>query len=290
MRFPASRVTAPGLFATDSQLRRVAEGSVGLLGGGRALLLQLAHPLVAAGVAEHSRFRENPLGRLDHTLTLIHNIILGDHRQAQVALRQFHARHAHITGQLPHTVGSFAAGTPYSAQDPQLRLWVHATLVDTALTTHERFIAPLSPMQRTRFYDDSRLLAQHFGIPLQLVPPTLETFRTYMQGMYASNTLTVSDNARRLAVATVMAPDVWFGARLSARLICFITAGLLPAPIRVGYGFRWHPIQQLTLDCLSQIICWLYPFWHGALYHVPFADGHLIERILRTGKTRVTKS
>lgn len=122
-----------GLFESDSVLRRLAQESVALLGGGRSLLLQLAHPMVAAGVAEHSHFRADPLRRLENTLLLMRTVIFGNREQAEQALRGFHSGHAHIAGRMPHTVGPFQAGTPYTGHDPELKLWVHATLIDTLL-------------------------------------------------------------------------------------------------------------------------------------------------------------
>src|SRR5207245_7025140 len=121
-------------FPADSMLRRVGAGSIGLLGGGRALLLQLAHPLVAAGVHDHSDFRRDPLGRLQHTLEMMGSIITAEDAETQAAaLRRFHDVHARIKGHLPEAVGALARNTQYSGHDPHLKLWVHATFMDTAL-------------------------------------------------------------------------------------------------------------------------------------------------------------
>jgi uncharacterized protein (DUF2236 family) len=248
-----------GLFAPDSVIRKLTLESSRLLGGGRALLLQLAHPLIAAAVVEHSRFQANPLRRLENTLDLTQNIIHGDRRTAERALSGFHARHAHVRGSLPQAVGAFPAGTQYSGDDPDLKLWVHATVIDTLLVTHERFVRPLTCPERVRFYQDAKLLAYYLGIPSEMVPPTLEEFQRHMQTMLQSETLTVSAAARVLAAATVIKPEVGFVARGLARMVRFVTAGLLPEPIRSAYGLVWDARRQAVLDAVSRTSRMLVP-------------------------------
>src|SRR5205085_5742513 len=113
-----------GLFGPGSLTWRVNREGVLLLGGGRALLLQVAHPLVAAGVAQHSNYREDPFGRLFRTLDTVTTIVFGatpDAHEAAARLRRIHER----------VKGVADDGTPYQATDHDLIMWVHATLVDT---------------------------------------------------------------------------------------------------------------------------------------------------------------
>jgi len=123
-------------FRPDGAAWRIGRELALLLGGGRALLLQVAHPLVAAGVAEHSDFRENPWKRLEGTMNAVWAVVFGTRAQADRAARRVRAMHSRVQG---HT----AAGTPYSALDPELLLWVHATLVDTALLVYGQWVRPL---------------------------------------------------------------------------------------------------------------------------------------------------
>src|SRR5690242_3075239 len=176
---PETRVWNPAapdapLFPADSVLRRLASESALMLGGGRALLLQLAHPLVAAGVAAHSGFRQDPLLRLERTMDLMLALVLGDQQQAREMLRRFHAAHVPIHGALAEEAGKYESGTPYTAADPALRLWVLATLIDTTLLAYEQFVAPLTPGERTRFYADSLVFARRMGLGAGVMPPTLE--------------------------------------------------------------------------------------------------------------------
>ncbi len=240
-----------GLFGSRSLFWTVWREQAQLLGAGRAILLQLAHPLVAAGVGEHSSFQTDPLGRLERTLNMMLTIVFGDQAQAEGMLRQFHAVHVPIQGQLPETAGPFPAGQGYRAQDPALKLWVHATLMDTGLLVYERFVRPLSPPEREAFYQDSRLLARREGVPEALLPPTLPEFNAYMARMLTSDELTVSDTARALAY-DVFHPHVWVGLRLAARVSQWVTAGLLPDRLREAFGLSWSPRHAALLIALSR--------------------------------------
>jgi len=272
------------LFQPASVLRKIGGESVGLLGGGRALLLQLAHPLIAAAVAEHSQFQAAPLHRLEHTLDLMHAIVFGSGGQARAALRQFHASHAHIRGRLAQPAGRYAAGDTYSAHDPALNLWVLAALLDTQLLIYERFVAPLAPAERLRFLDDARLLAMLLGIPPAMVPATPADFRTYMDAMLAGDTLCVTDSTRALAWA-VLDPPVGPVPRACAGLVRFVTAGLLPERLRLAYGLAWNGRRQAGLDTLggaSQRLLPLLPAW---LRRMPEpGGGGFVRWAIRVGK------
>src|ERR1700704_720385 len=122
---------APGLYEDDSITRRVNRENILLLGGGRALLMQLAHPKVAAGVDDHSDFRPRPIRRLRRTVVMTMAIVFGKRETALAAARSVNQAHGRVQGE------------DYRALDPDLLLWVHATLVDSALVTYEKFVPPL---------------------------------------------------------------------------------------------------------------------------------------------------
>src|SRR3977135_2599803 len=130
------RSVADGLFSEDSITRRVNRENILLLGGGRALLMQLAHPKVAAGVDEHSDFRTHPIRRLRRTIRMTMAIVFGDRETALGA--------AGAVSQVPANV----RGRNYRALDPDLLLWVHATLAETALVTYETFVKRLVARER----------------------------------------------------------------------------------------------------------------------------------------------
>ncbi len=232
-----------GLFRADSWLRRVSAESVLLLGGGRALLLEVAHPLVAAGVAGHSRFREDPLGRLQRTLDAMSTLAFGARGVALEATRRVERAHLHVRGRLARPVGRYAAGTPYDGRDPELMRWVWATLVDTALEVTARFVAPLSPEAQRSYYADQRTLARILGIPEALVPADYAEFRDYFERMLAGDELAVGDAAREIAAA-VLDPPLRLPVTGLARLV---TAGLLPARLREAFGLAWDERREARL-------------------------------------------
>src|SRR5438067_12397925 len=174
-----------GLFADDAVIRRVGGESIPLLGGARALLMQPAHPKVAPGVAAHSGFEADPFGRLPRTLDATYNIVFGTEDEAQLAARKLWAVHERVTG------------PGYHANDPELLLWVNATLVDTALRVHARFLGPLSEDEAERYYQDWMVVAEVLGVPRDVQPPDLSSFRSYVRHMVGS--LEVTDTARELA-------------------------------------------------------------------------------------------
>lgn len=219
------------MFPEGSAVRRVGGEAVLLLGGGRALLMQLAHPLVARGVAEHSDFEADPLRRLLRTLRTTYAIAFGTEDEALAAAGRVNAMHAGV------------AGPGYRADDPDLLLWVHATLVDTALLVHARFVGSLDRAGEERYYREMTRMAELFGLPPERQPPDLDAFRAYVAAMVA--TLEVGEPARAL-VPKLFRPPVPPAAPLML-LQREVTAGLLPPRLRRQYGLRWNAAREAAL-------------------------------------------
>jgi uncharacterized protein (DUF2236 family) len=266
-------------FPPDSIIRRIDREGVVLLGGGRSILLQLAHPFVAAGVDQHSNFQDEITDRLYRTLLFMHNLVVKDRRYVSKSLRRFHAMHQRIRGHLPQAAGCFSAGTPYSGTDPRAKLWVHATFVDTALKVYEQFVKRLTPDERRKYYADTLVVGQLLEIPQEIMPPTLEDFRGYMAGMLSSDTLEVTATARRLAHA-VLYPRVGFFPTVSAGLLRFVTAGILPERFRREYGLKWSRKQQFKLNCFSRSIRTLRPFTPAWIWQNPLLGGRMTRFLL----------
>ena len=217
-----------------------------MLGGGRALLLQVAHPLVAAGVAEHSGYRENPWKRLEGTMNAVWAIVFGTCAQADRAARRVRAMHGKVNGRTREQMGPFPSGTPYSALDPQLLMWVHATLVDTALLVHERWVGSLSETQRGAYYEEMKTCARLFETPDEVMPATFADFQNYMAGMLQSPEICVTDTARDIA-HSVMHPPLPLALRPAMKWSNLVTAGLLPADLRRDYGLSWDPARAAVV-------------------------------------------
>jgi uncharacterized protein (DUF2236 family) len=247
-----------GLFPPDAIVRRVDAEAILLLGGGRALLMQLAHPKVAAAVAEHSGFASDPFSRLRRTLDATFTIVFGTTDQAAetaAALRAVHDR---------------VAGVGYHANDPELLMWVHATLVDTALRVHRRFLGPLSPLEAERYYVESMTIAEILGVPAAQQPVDLAAFRSYVRGMVGA--LEVSDVARRLA-RSVLHPRLPLGPAFEPALVLGrqLTVGMLPAPLRAGYGLSWDRPRQAALVLVGAASRQVLPRVPAVLRRVPAA-------------------
>jgi uncharacterized protein (DUF2236 family) len=223
---------AEALFHPDSVTWRINQEPVLLLGGGRALLMQLAHPGVAAGVAEHSDFRDRPLGRLLRTLELTLALTFGTREEALAAARQINLVHQRVRG------------SGYRASDPRLLLWVHATLIDSALTTYGAFVRPLAADEREAYYQEAKLVGGLLGLGSSRYPATLADFQEYVDGMLAGPELQVDTRARELARAVLRPPLRRVPAAAFLPLEA-ITVGLLPPRLRLDYGLRWGGARRL---------------------------------------------
>jgi uncharacterized protein (DUF2236 family) len=237
-----------GYFAPESVIRRLGNTPlVPFLGGGPAVLLQVAHPLVAAGVSDHSEVGRDLWRRLVQTLRALYLIAFGTKEEAERAVEVVQAVHSRVRGCTRTQLGRFPPGTPYSASDPELMLWVHATLVQTSLAAYERFLDPLSREDQERYYQEMALVARLFGTPASVIPRSLADFREYFAAEINGETIAVTAPAKEVA-AVILA------ARLPAPLRVFVpahrlsTAALLPPRLRDQYGLRWSILHELALQ------------------------------------------
>jgi uncharacterized protein (DUF2236 family) len=243
----ARHLADDALTGSDTSRRINAERLV-LIGWTRAILLQLAHPLIAAGVADHSTFRGStlaPLSRLHHTVNAMLAITFGDEGERARALEAIRAIHRRVHGTLPAACGRFPAGTPYSAEDPELLLWVHATLLDSILFVYDLLVAPLSEEERDQYCVDSADVAVALGVRANEVPRCWRELQTYMHREYEAGSVAVSGQARDLAAA-LLSPVSSRAAAPFTGLTTLLAAGLLPAQVRRDYGFPWSRRRQHT--------------------------------------------
>jgi len=220
-----------GLYPEGSITRRVNRENVLLLGGGRALLMQLAHPKVAAGVDEHSDFRSHPVRRLRRTVRMTMAIVFGDRETAMAAARAVNQTHGRVRGRA------------YRALDPELLLWVHSTLVDSAIVTYETFVKPLSARERDDFYQESKVLGELLGVPRDRFPPTHDDLIEYMASMVSSGAVAVDTLAAELG-ALVLRPRLRLLPGPAMIPFEIVTAGLLPPALREQYGLAWGAAQR----------------------------------------------
>ncbi len=247
-------VSRDGYFSPESVIRQLGNSPVTpFLGGGPAVLLQVAHPLVAAGVAQHSGFERDLWRRLVRTLRALYLMAFGTKAEAERAGEIVRAVHTHVAGRTKTRLGRFPAGTPYSAADPELMLWVHATLVHSSLEVYERFVRRLTPEDEERYYREMSLVARLFGTPRSVIPRSLADFRDYLTSELAGPTLSVTEPARKVA-AVIFEADLPAPMRVVVPAHRLATAGLLPPRLRREYGLRWTPLHELALPLAARSV------------------------------------
>jgi uncharacterized protein (DUF2236 family) len=256
----------PGLFGPGTVAWRVNGEGVLLLGGPRALLMQIAHPSVAAGVADHSGFPAEPYERLWRTMDAMLRVSFGDSAQSRDAADR-------VTGVHRGVAGRREDGVSYRAMDPDLLLWVHATLVDTALAVYRRFFRPLPPADEERYYREMQRLALAMHVPREILPAGLEAFRTYVEDTLER--LEVGDQARRLA-PPILRPPLPLPLRPAGAFQELVTVGILPPRLRHGYRLAWSPARQRALDASSTAIRSIVPLLPGMLRRWPHARAALL--------------
>ena len=234
-------------FDDTSMLRRVHREMAVAVSGPRALFMQAAHPVAFEGFFAHTAALDRPYERLRRTAQIMDTIAFGSRTDADRATRRVRAIHRQVRGELTQPAGRFPAGTPFAADDPELLLWVLATLVDSALVVYEHYVRSLSTGERDAYWQDYRIIGRLFGLKDHDMPLDIHGFDGYMREMLAGPDLHVTGNARELALQIVLRPPVPLTHRPVLKLVNFITVGLLPARLRHQYGLPWNPMYALIL-------------------------------------------
>lgn len=227
-----------------------------LLGWSRAILLQAAHPLVAAGIADHSQFRSSSraaIRRLRGTVRAMLSLVFGDaadHARSIDAIRAIHRR---VHGVLRMPTGVFAAGTRYSAEDPALVLWVHVTQIESTLIVYERLVSPLSAEARDEYCEEASTIAIELGAHPSDVPRSWADLTRCLDAQYASGRIAVGADARAIGdallfppVTAVPPPFAW-----ANRLV---TLGLLPAAVREQYRYGWNDNRARQFERMLAVL------------------------------------
>lgn len=230
-------------FPRDAIIRQITAEPAILLGAGRALILQLAHPHVSAGVDEHSDFQHNPFKRLQGTLEAAYTMVFGSEDLARGVGRRVQWIHGFVTSPV------------YRANDPENLLWVHATLLDTSLSCYERLVAPLTAGEREAYYQQMAEVAERFGCPRGAQPATYASFQEYWDQQLHS--IRVTDTGRRLA-EDVLEPqrlplNLHVPLKPALAIHRCVSIGTTPAPLREQFGWAWMPSDQQRLDRIHRL-------------------------------------
>jgi uncharacterized protein (DUF2236 family) len=246
-------MTDTGYFGPDSVSWRVHREVTVLFGGARALLMQAAHPLVVAGASQTSMYDRNPWKRLERTLILTYALTFGTKAQAHAAADRINEVHTRIHGVDPVT------GRRYDALDPELLLYVHACLVDSALLFERLTVGELDAEGRQRFHEEQMLAAELCLIPRALIPPTVPELRMWLAGFSNRGELIVSGGARRVLDLFLDPPSEaeW---RPVLRGVSRLAYGTLPGPIREMYGSPFGPGRSAAMRATFLAIRRMRPF------------------------------
>jgi uncharacterized protein (DUF2236 family) len=239
-----------GLYGPGTVFWEVSRELLVFLGGGRAALLQIAHPFVARAIADHSATKQSPLARFHRTFQHVFAMVFGDLEHAIGSARRVHAIHRRIQGAIGERVGPYDEASRYEANDEEALFWVHATLVDSALAAHDAAVAPLDRATRATFYEESRRFARLFGIPDRVMPRTYDAFEEYNRAMWGS--LRVCSSAVELA-GFLLSPAA-IRTQAIAGWYRTMTAGLLPEPIREQLGLAFGPDERRLFDASTRAL------------------------------------
>lgn len=229
-----------GFYGPGSRMWHINREAVLLGAGPAALLLQIAHPLIAEGVAAHSDYPADPFGRLRRTLRTTLAMVFGDGPEAERAVARLNRVHAAVRGEVLDEAAREASGADrYRALDPRLLLWVQATLIVSSVRGYERWVGALSDVDREAFWQEARSVGQRMGIPLAESPPTWPELETWFEAQLApGGPIVVTPTARRLAPGIVR-PPLPLVPGVLVDLAALPGLALLPGHIRDAYGITW---------------------------------------------------
>jgi uncharacterized protein (DUF2236 family) len=272
----------------QSMLRQVHdEHLVGLFYGQRALCIGALAPLNYVGTSEHSYAKLTPFKRLVHTAKAFETIFFGSREEADRVLAYVNQLHKSVQGVLPEDAGPFAAGTPYSALDPELMLWTVAVMADSAQCFYELLVQPLSQSEREAFWEDYLKFGELFGLSRSDCPRDYEAFRAYYRGRLASDEMYLTEEARYIGYATAFEIPMPTIQQPGKRIHDLLMLGSLPRRVRELYGLSFTETQRLAFTATVRAIRgarWLMP--------APLARGYntrSFEGVARTERRRIER-
>ncbi|MBC6466380.1 oxygenase MpaB family protein [Actinomadura alba] len=234
-----------GIFQHDDPIHMIAREGILIATGGAASLLQTAHPGVAQGVYDHSYTARYPLRRLENTMGWVYAVACGTREEAEQVSAMVRRLHERVTG------------PGYRATDPELQVWVAATLFAVSAQAYELvFRHRFSAAELEVHYQQSKIFATILGCPPEALPESYPDFRKYYAEMLG--TLRISDASRAIA-EQVLHPALPKAFEPGLMAIRLITAGLMPEPIRAQYGWTWNAARQARFRLLMGVLSFVYP-------------------------------
>jgi uncharacterized protein (DUF2236 family) len=231
-------MTDAGFFGPASVAWRLHSDPVMLVGGMRALLVQALEPRAMAAVDQFGKFREDPWGRLERTTQFVLATTFGDVAAAEAAAARVRAVHARIRGVDPYT------GRAFSADDPELLLWIHAVEVDSFLTAYRSYAGCLSRSDADRYVAEMARVAELVGLPPAMAPRSTRQLHDYLASVEG---LAVTPAARD-GLRTILAPPMPLCARPLWVVPATAAVAILPGYARAMYRIPWFAPAKLPVQ------------------------------------------
>lgn len=247
-------------FSPDSELWRVNRYANGLLFGPAAVLLQVAHPRVAQGVADHSDFRDDALGRLRRTLSTVNRIAFGTKADAEEMRARLTAVHGGVKGE---TSEGMTGPKKYSAFEPDLLMWVLSTLIDASIKGYEFVWKPLNRERRENFYRDFRRFGTYFGLGEEVGPRDYGEFVEYYEEMLSGDLLGSHPLCAEVASAVVW-PRRPMRDRLLGKVVDFLPIETVPEKVGARLGLEstgWTRGRMWVLEKVAPVAFRTLPKW-----------------------------
>lgn len=280
-------MTDEGYFpAGESVLRRVMlERAVNLLYGQRVLVIGALQPLTFIGTAQSSTACEMFYKRLTHTAEMFDAVFFGTREDADRALAITRRLHERVSGRIAEQAGPYAAGTPYSALDPELMTWVVAPMFDSAQTLYETLVRPLSAGERDQLYREYLTFGELFGMPRDTLPATYDGFRDWWPAALADDRMFLTDRARSAGLTVLLHTPVPRPLKPVAWAAGFLIRGTLPPIVRQKYGIGWGRGQQAAFDATTRMMRGFKRIVPSGLRRGPSAQAYQL--VARTERARV---
>jgi len=278
----ASEDPDPGLFGPDSVTWRILRAPLLIVAGGRALLMQAAHPLVAQGAIDFSEYATDPYGRLLRTQEWVATVAFGTTQEAMAICDRVTRMHRHVRGTLPgeHSSDRLPGGAPYSALDRELLRWVHATLVDTLIVAFEGVAGRLSPEERDRCVREWNAVAPLMGLPTELLFSDHHALQSYIDEQIESGIIHPGRGSKLVAGTILRPPLPTALARPIVAPQVFLAVGFCPAKLREAYSIRWTARHQALHDALCRGLRASRHLWPPPLRETPMYS-FAMARVLR---------
>lgn len=261
----------PGLLGPDSITWHLHQEQWLITAGGRAFLMQAAHPKVAQGALDHSGFAEDPYGRVDRTIQSMAVLIFGTTREVNDMARFINRLHRSVVGTLHETIGHYTAGEPYSGMEPAALLWVHIAFVDSILTAYKTFVGPLSEEVCDQYWQESCRYARLLGLTDATLPRSYADVQQYIRDALPSGEIAIGQAARFIAQKVLYPPMPWVRKPFWA-IVRVITVGQLPPDIRQAFGLRWSILHRVGFRLARTAGHLLRRLFPGALGTSPLVD------------------